>query len=101
MSLANVKAFYERMANDESFRNQIQNAKSKVECSQIVKAAGYHFTQQEYEEFTADLLESANIENGELQDLEAKELEAVIGGASSLIKVITSMQQPYGVVDLP
>jgi predicted ribosomally synthesized peptide with nif11-like leader len=101
MSLANVKAFYERLAQDENFRSQIQNAKSKVECSQMVKAAGYHFTQQEYEEFTSNLLELANTEDSELQDLNLKELEAVVGGASSLIRVITSMQQPYGAVDLP
>jgi len=46
MSLENVKAFYERLAIDEVFRSQIQNVKTKDECSQIVKSSGYDFTQQ-------------------------------------------------------
>ncbi|MEH2092689.1 Nif11-like leader peptide family natural product precursor [Nostoc sp.] len=44
MSIENVKNFYENLANDEAFRNQIQAVNSKEECSQIVKAAGYDFT---------------------------------------------------------
>ncbi|WP_445632623.1 Nif11 domain-containing protein [Nostoc sp. DSM 114161] len=81
MSLENVKLYYERLANDESFRTQIQNVKSKDECSQFVKAAGYDFTQEEFEEYTGQLLES--IPDSELQDLDERELEAVIGGATS------------------
>jgi predicted ribosomally synthesized peptide with nif11-like leader len=84
MSLASVKAFYQRLADDEAFRSQIHNVKSKKECSQIVKAAGYNFTQQEYEEYTAQLLESDSNDN-ELKDLSEQELEAVFGGASFLI----------------
>jgi predicted ribosomally synthesized peptide with nif11-like leader len=84
MSLANVKAFYEKLANDEAFRNQIQNVKNKEECSKIVKTAGYNFTQQEYEEYTAQLLDSDSNDN-ELKDLNEQELEAVFGGATSLI----------------
>lgn len=84
MSLTNVKAFYQRLANDEAFRSQIQNVKSKEECSQIVRAAGYNFTQQEYEEYTAQLLDSDSNDN-ELKDLSEQELEAVFGGASFLL----------------
>jgi predicted ribosomally synthesized peptide with nif11-like leader len=84
MSLANVKAFYQRLANDETFRSQIQGVKSKEECSRIVRAAGYNFTQQEYEEYTAQLLESDPTDS-ELKDLSEQELEAVFGGASYLI----------------
>ncbi|MEN9566807.1 MAG: hypothetical protein RLZZ69_2003, partial [Cyanobacteriota bacterium] len=58
MSLENVKAFYQRLADDETFRHQIQNVNSKEECSQIVRAAGYEFTQQEYENYTIQLLET-------------------------------------------
>ena len=57
---------------------------SKDECSQVVKSAGYDFTKDEYEEYTAQLLESTDGE-GELKDLNEKELEAVFGGASSII----------------
>ena len=93
MSLEHVKAFYEQLANDEVFRNQIQGVNSKEECSQIVKAAGYHFTLQEYAEYTAQLLESSTGES-ELKDLSEKDLAAVFGGLTGRSK----FQQPYGVV---
>lgn len=96
MSLENVKAFYEKLATDEDFRTQIQNVQSKEECSQIVKSVGYYFTQQEFEEYTSQLLESTT-NDGELQDLNEKELEAVFGGASSLLKPI-GIQPMYGAV---
>lgn len=92
MSLENVRAFYERLGNDEAFRTQIQEVKSKDECSQIVKDNGYNFTQEEFEEFTAQVLE-ANANNGELQDLDEKELAAVFGGIA--------LQPLYGVPRLP
>ena len=96
MSLEHVKAFYEKLANDEAFRNQIQGVNSKEECSQIVIAAGYDFTLEEYEEYTAQLLESANGE-GELKDLNEKELAAVFGGLTGKPKI----QPLYGVVRPP
>ena len=86
MSLENVKSFYARLAIDEAFRTQLQGVKSKAECSQIVKAAGYDFNQEEYEEYTAELLESGATD-GELQDLDEKELEAVFGGVSSIVGI--------------
>ncbi|MEH1901147.1 MAG: Nif11-like leader peptide family natural product precursor [Nostoc sp.] len=95
MSLEHVKAFYETLANDEAFRNQIQGVNSKEECSQIVKAAGYDFTLQEYEEYTAQLLESAEGE-GELKDLSEKELAAVFGGLT--LTGWGRIQPLYGVV---
>jgi predicted ribosomally synthesized peptide with nif11-like leader len=98
MSLANVKAFYQRLANDEAFRSQIQSVQSKEECSQIVKAAGYDFTPQEYEEYTMQLLESDS-NDSELKDLSEQELEAVFGGATSFIRSDERMYQlMYGVV---
>lgn len=99
MSLENVKAFYERLATDEVFRSQIQGVKNKDECSQIVQTAGYDFTQQEFEEYTVQLLESGATD-GELMDLNEKELEAVFGGASSIIGK-PPRQQIYGVVWQP
>ena len=79
MSLENVRSFYERLATDEGFRAQIQGVKSKDECSQITKGAGYNFTSEEFEEFTAQVLE-LDTNDGELQDLDEKELAAVFGG---------------------
>ncbi|AFZ59473.1 Nif11-like leader peptide family natural product precursor [Anabaena cylindrica FACHB-243] len=93
MSLENVKAFYKQLASDEDFRTQIEGVENKEECSQIVKAAGYDFTQAEYEEYTYQLLESANSE-GEVQDLGEKELAAVFGGIIGRPKI----QPLYGVV---
>lgn len=99
MSLENVKAFYARLAIDEAFRTQIQSAKSKHECSQIVRTSGYDFTQEEYEEYTVQLLESGTTD-GELKDLNEKELEAVFGGVNISFPIhgIVPPQLMYGVV---
>nr|AVH79562.1 Nif11-type precursor [Nostoc sp. PCC 9448] len=93
MSLAHVKAFYEQLAKDEAFRQQIQSVNSKDECSQIVKAAGYNFTQAEFEEYTAQLVEAAT-DGGELQDLNEKELAAIFGGLTGWPRI----QPLYGVI---
>ncbi|MBD2438063.1 Nif11-like leader peptide family natural product precursor [Nostoc sp. FACHB-110] len=101
MSLENVKAFYARLANDEDFRNQIQNVKDKSECSQIVKAAGYDFTSEELEEYTSYLLELGSDNNAELRDLNEKELEAVFGGATSVLQLLPYLPiLLYGVVPI-
>ncbi len=99
MSLASVKAFYQRLADDKAFRSQIHNVKSKEECSKIVQAAGYDFTQQEYEEYTAQLLESDSNDN-ELKDLSEQELEAVMGGVTSVLGSWQRIKPEYGSVDL-
>lgn len=96
MSLEHVKAFYEKLASDEAFRTQIEGVENKEECSQIVKAAGFDFTLEEYEEYTYQLLESAAGE-GEIQDLGEKELAAVFGGITGGIRI----QPLYGVVRWP
>ncbi|MEH2410023.1 Nif11-like leader peptide family natural product precursor [Nostoc sp.] len=96
MSVKNVQAFYARLASDEAFRNQMQGVTSKDECSQVVKDAGYNFTEDEFEEYTAQLLESTAGE-GELKDLNEKELEAVFGGVSSITGKSTIILRPlYG-----
>ena len=106
MSLENVRAFYEKLANDDNFRSQIESVKSKEQCSKIVKAAGYYFTQEEYEEYTLELLEAANSE-GEIEDLNDKELAGVVGGITGskfwfpqpLYGVVwPPIQQTYGVI---
>ncbi|MDJ0531131.1 MAG: Nif11-like leader peptide family natural product precursor [Xenococcaceae cyanobacterium MO_207.B15] len=91
MSREHVKAFYERLAKDETFKAQIEGAESKQECSQIIQEAGYDFTQEEFEEFTAQLLDSDDAENS-FDELSEKTLEAVFGG----IRLIPI--QIYGVV---
>ncbi|MEO1376827.1 MAG: Nif11-like leader peptide family natural product precursor [Cyanobacteria bacterium J06635_10] len=105
MSLQNVKSFYKRLASDETFRTQLQAVKSKDECSQIVKNAGYDFTSKELEEYTAQLLESKSgndeiTDLDEMTDLNEKELDAVFGGAWSIVgrPIIHPM---YGVIVRP
>jgi predicted ribosomally synthesized peptide with nif11-like leader len=100
MSLENVKAFYERLATDEVFSSQIQGVKNKDECSQIVKGTGYDFTQREFEEYTVQLLESGATD-GELQDLDEKELEAVFGGAKSVLFSLNNLPEALPMYGLP
>lgn len=98
MSLENVKSFYEYLADNEAFRDQIKAAENKEECSRIVKSAGFDFTLEEYEEYTYQLLESANSED-EIQDLSEKELAAVFGGITGKKPRNRPIIQPlYGVV---
>ncbi|MBD0304094.1 MAG: Nif11-like leader peptide family natural product precursor, partial [Tolypothrix sp. T3-bin4] len=47
MSVESARAFYERVATDEGFQKQLQNAASDEKRLEIVRAAGYSFTQQE------------------------------------------------------
>jgi len=105
MSIENVQAFYVRVANDQTFRAQLQDIPSKDEASRIVNDAGYDFTQEEFEEYTTQLLESTTSE-GELRDLDEKELETVFGGFTvkngaqpSCLKWLLSpkLQPVYGV----
>jgi predicted ribosomally synthesized peptide with nif11-like leader len=84
MSLEDVKQFYKRLGIDEDFRAEIKGAENKQECSQMVKMAGYNFTEAEFEEYTLHLLDLASDEE-ELTDLDERELEAVFGGAATLL----------------
>lgn len=95
MSLQDVRLFYERMASDSEFRTLMQSVNSKEECSKQVKAAGFYFTQDEFETYTKQLLES-NFSEGELKDLDEKELESVVGGLAHLYR--PPIVQLYGVI---
>ncbi|MDJ0729009.1 MAG: Nif11-like leader peptide family natural product precursor [Crocosphaera sp.] len=86
MSLSNVKRFYQRLSQDEGFRNQLQKVKNKEECSQLVQRHGYYFTQEEFENYTSELLESSLNEEEGLSDLNEKELETVFGGSIPYLK---------------
>jgi predicted ribosomally synthesized peptide with nif11-like leader len=78
--MSSVEAFYTRLAEDEAFRAQIQSATSKEECSQIVKAAGYDFTQEELDAYNTKLLIEANLDPEKIQELGEKEMAEVLGG---------------------
>jgi predicted ribosomally synthesized peptide with nif11-like leader len=94
MSLENVKKFYAHLAIDEAFQARVNSANSKEECSQIVKAAGYDFTTQELEEYTAQLMDPSD----DLSPLDKAELETVIGGFTALRKPYPWIQPLYGVI---
>jgi predicted ribosomally synthesized peptide with nif11-like leader len=95
MSLENVKLFYARLAIDEAFRTQIQSSQTKEECRQTVKDAGYDFTSQELEDYTAQMLNPTD----DLTDLDEAELETVLGGFRSLTEFPGGLVQPlYGVI---
>jgi predicted ribosomally synthesized peptide with nif11-like leader len=79
MSLEHVTAFFTKLSTDEDFRSQIQNVKSKEECSQIVKGAGYDFTEQEFNSYKKQLLESVATE-GDIEEIDEQELAVVFGG---------------------
>lgn len=100
MSLESVKAFYEGLRSDEALRTQIQGVQSKEECSQVVKNAGYDFTPEEFEEYTADLLEST-LADRELTELDEKELASIVGGASSLYNGSNGSKIPWEFVIQP
>ncbi|GCA80724.1 Nif11-like leader peptide family natural product precursor [Microcystis aeruginosa] len=89
MALEQVHAFYQKIASDESFRSRIQSVNSKEECSEIVKGAGFDFTPQEFEEYTARILESDRPDE-EVTDLSEEDLAAVAGGfiGGSLVHAI-------------
>lgn len=80
MSLEHVRAFYFKVANDESFRSQIQSVSSKEECTQLVKSAGFDFTSQEFEKYTEELLEHDH-SGQEVSSLPEEDLVAVTAGA--------------------
>jgi predicted ribosomally synthesized peptide with nif11-like leader len=80
MSAQNVKAFYEKLSQDEVFYNQIKNVKSKEDCNRIVKAAGYDFTHEEFDSYTAQLLEKDTSIGNDVERIGERELEAVYGG---------------------
>lgn len=96
MSFENVKAFYQRLAQDEQFRLELQGAQTPEESGQLLEQAGYNFTQEEFENYTSELLESS-LDEGELEDLNEKELEAVFGGIRGTMPY-PPIQALYGVI---
>ena len=98
MSLENVKAFYQRLAQDEQFRSELSKVKSKAECSQLVQQAGYNFTQEEFENYTSELLESSENETqfqDALEELEEEELAAVLGGLRWADRFLSAYGLPF------
>jgi predicted ribosomally synthesized peptide with nif11-like leader len=94
MSLKNVELFYERLLIDKEFNQRVQSAGSKENCRRIVKAAGFDFTQQELESYTAQAMKVYSPEQ-DIRSLNEKELEAVAGGMLKFI-IPPELGQEYG-----
>jgi predicted ribosomally synthesized peptide with nif11-like leader len=94
MAIEQVKAFYARLSSDAAFYKQLQLTANKAECREVVRLAGYSFTDNEFEEYTAQLLRTNN-SNNQLELVEERELEKVLGGASAFIQDPIPMP-PYG-----
>jgi predicted ribosomally synthesized peptide with nif11-like leader len=94
MAIEQVKYFYERLSSDQAFYKQLQFTASKAECKQVVASAGYIFTDAEFEDYTARLLDTTGSEDY-LESLDEKELAAVLGGAASFTRGSGPLP-PYG-----
>lgn len=94
MAIEQVKYFYERLSSDKDFYVQLESTSSKAECKQIVQLAGYIFTDAEFEEYTAQLL-NANKHSDCFDSLSEKELDAVLGGISKFTQGSVPIV-PYG-----
>jgi predicted ribosomally synthesized peptide with nif11-like leader len=80
MSIQHVKAFYEKLSQDQVFRDQIKNSNKKEDFNLKVKTAGYNFTQQEFEDYTAQLLEADISSANNVLKVGERELNAIRGG---------------------
>ena len=95
MSIESAKAFYSRMTTDEAFRTQLEQAASKEERQQIMQAAGYDFTPEQWEAATAQVQDS-NAADSELSDTQ---LEAVSGGGMTAIAIYGGIK-PIETIDI-
>ena len=74
MSIESAKAFYEKVTTEEAFRSQVESYPIE-ERGTFLQAAGYSFTQEEWETVTAEILEISSTE-----ELNEAELQAIAGG---------------------
>ena len=77
MSVENAKSFYVRVTTDEVFRVQLEQTATAKERKQIIQAAGYEFTLEEWEIAKEQILAASDSNDGELSDTE---LTTVNGG---------------------
>ncbi|MEH2326476.1 MAG: Nif11-like leader peptide family natural product precursor [Nostoc sp.] len=84
MSIENARAFYQRIAKDEAFRNQLRNAASDDQRRATIRATGYDFTP---EEWGIVINELRRLKNRELSE---PMLETVTGGVALPINPIVT-----------
>lgn len=94
MSIESAKEFYNRVATDPSLRAQIESSSSEERIT-LLQGLGYNFTQEEWEAATAEILETASID----EELNEIELEAVAGGITNWIRgIFPGVIALYGVI---
>ena len=98
MSLENVQAFYERIADDQEFLAQLQATQTQEEGKKILAEAGYEFSTEELEEYTSQMLESTDGENNVFEEMNEEQLAAVVGG---LARIPIQPQPMYGIIWWP
>jgi predicted ribosomally synthesized peptide with nif11-like leader len=91
MSVENAKSFYVRVTTDKEFRTQLEQTATAEERHQIIQAAGYKFTFEEWEKAKEQILAATDSDNGELTDAE---LTSINGGLLGY----PGIKPAYGVV---
>ena len=79
MSIENAQSFYVRVTTDEEFRTQLEQTETVEERQQIIRTAGFEFTNEEWETAKEQILAASSSNEGELSDTE---LTAISGGKS-------------------
>ena len=77
MSIENARSFYVRVTTDEEFRTQLEQTATAEERQQIIRTAGFEFTNEEWETAKEQILAASNSNEGDLSDTE---LTAISGG---------------------
>lgn len=99
--LETVKEFIIRLVKDENFRTQLQ-AHAITNTQELFQAAGYRFSQEEFETATLQLLDLK--ERDELHELTEAELVGAVGGILRRRPRPTqppTVQPMYGVIVAP
>jgi predicted ribosomally synthesized peptide with nif11-like leader len=91
MSIENAQSFYVRVTTDEKFRTQLEQIVTAEERQQIIQAAGYKFTSEEWETAKKQILAASDLNESELSDAE---LTSISGGIFNFPGMVAA----YGVV---
>ena len=97
MSIENAKSFYVRATRDEEFRTQLEQTATVEERQQIIQAAGFEFTDEEWETAKEQILAASDLNEGELSDAE---LTSVSGGSIAAYGVVfNNLENLLGLID--
>ncbi len=80
MSIEHASSFFIRVSTDEKFRTQLEQIARRKKRQQIIKAAGYEFTIEEWKIVKEEFLAVSDPNEAELSDAE---LSLITGGYMS------------------